>query len=166
MISFISNRINFVNETQTIKTGGLIMKLVRYNPLTELDYWENSFNSIFRDSFLKTNTNKPWYPAVDILNEEDNIILNIELPGVKKDDITINIKDKVLTIKGERKLENEEKKENYFRKERSYGSFNRSFNLSDDVLIDEVCADFKDGVLKVALQKDKAREEVKQITIN
>jgi HSP20 family protein len=140
------------------------MRLVRYNPINELAFWGNAFN----DSFFNTkpNTNESWYPAVDILNEKEDVVLNIELPGVKKEDISINIEDRVLTIKGERKFEKEEKKDSYVRKERSYGSFKRSFSLSDDVLIDEVNADFQDGVLKLTLKKDTAKEEVKQITIN
>jgi HSP20 family protein len=144
------------------------MRLVRYNPLNELAFWENSFNSFFNDSISNKNTktDKGWYPAVDILNKQENIVLNVELPGVKKEDISVNIEDKVLTIKGERKFENEEKKDSYYLKERSYGSFKRSFNLSDEVLTDEVNADFKDGVLKVSLKKDTTKEEVKQITIN
>ena len=144
------------------------MKLVRYNPFNELAFWGNSFNDFFNDSFFntKTKTDEFWYPAVDILDEKENVVINVELPGIKKEDVSVNIEDRVLTIKGERKFENEEKKDNYFRKERSYGSFKRSFSLSDDVLIDDVTADFKDGVLKVTLKKDNTKEEVKQITIN
>ncbi|MBU8910267.1 MAG: Hsp20/alpha crystallin family protein [Desulfobacterales bacterium] len=140
------------------------MRLVRYNPMNELAFWGNSFN----DSFFNTKpkTEESWYPAVDILNEKDNVVLNIELPGVKKEDISVNIEDRVLTIKGERKFENEEKKDSYFKKERSYGSFKRSFSLSDDILTDNVDADFKDGVLKLTLKKDNTKEEIKQITIN
>ncbi len=142
------------------------MRLVKYNPFNELAFWGNSFNDFFSDSISKTKTDEPWYPVVDIFNEKDNVVLNVELPGVKKEDISINIEDRVLTIKGERKFENEEKKNHYFRKERSYGSFQRSFSLSDDVLTDDVTADFEEGVLKLTLKKDTAREEVKQITIN
>ena len=142
------------------------MKLVRYNPFNEPAFWKNSFNDFFNDDFFKTETSESWHPAVDILNEKDNVVLNVELPGLKKENISVNIEDRVLTIKGERKFENEEKKDCYYRKERSYGSFKRSFSLSDDVLIDDVAADFKDGVLKLTLKKDTTKEEVKQITIN
>lgn len=138
------------------------MRLTRYNPFNELAFWGNSFN----DSYCKTKTDDSFYPAVDILSEKDDVILNIELPGVKKDDISIDIKDRVLTIKGERKFESEEKKDTYYRRERSYGSFERSFSLSEDILVDEVNAEFENGVLKLTLKKDMAKEEVKQITIN
>ena len=142
------------------------MRLVRYNPLNELALWGNSFNGFFNDSQLKTKENGSWYPAVDILNEKENVILNIELPGLKKDDISVKIEERVLTIQGERKIENEENKENYYRRERTYGSFKRSFKLADDVLIDDVNADYKDGILQLTLKKDTAKEELKQITIN
>jgi HSP20 family protein len=150
-----------------IKTkGGKIMRLVKYNPLNELAFWGNSFNHLFNDSILKTKNSESWYPAVDILNTKDSVVLNIELPGLKKEDITVKIEDRVLTIEGERKIETEENRENFFRQERTYGNFKRSFHLSDDVLIDDVNADFKDGVLKLVLKKDNTKEELKQITIN
>jgi len=103
---------------------------------------------------------------VDVLNKDDNIVLNVELPGINKEDISINIEEKILTIKGERKLESKESSDNYYRRERAYGSFKRSFSLSDDIVTDDVTADFKDGILKVTLKRDKTKEEVKQITIN
>ncbi len=142
------------------------MRLVKYNPLNELAFWGNSFNDFFNDSVLKTKDSESWYPAVDILNEKENVVLNIELPGLKKEDISVKIEDRVLTIEGERKIDNEKTKENYYRRERTYGSFKRSFNLSDDVLIDDVDASFKDGILKLTLKKDNTKEELKQITIN
>jgi HSP20 family protein len=142
------------------------MRLVRYNPLNEMAFWGNSFNHFFNDSVLKSETNQAWSPAVDILNNEDNVVLNIELPGLKKEDISVKIEERVLTIQGERKTDSEENKENYYRRERTYGNFKRSFNLSDDVLIDDVNADFKDGILKLTLKKDTTKEELKQITIN
>lgn len=144
------------------------MRLVRYNPINRPTFWENSFNTLFNDSFFNTGnkTNGTFYPAVDIYNEKDDVVLNVELPGISKEDISINIEDRVLTIKGERKFDHEDKEKHVYRKERSYGCFSRSFTLSDDVLTDDVTADFKDGVLKVTLKKDTTKEEIKQITIN
>ncbi|MCG8615424.1 MAG: Hsp20/alpha crystallin family protein, partial [Desulfobacterales bacterium] len=107
-----------------------------------------------------------WTPAVDIVSNDDTVDLNVELPGMKKEDITVNIEDRVLTIAGERKVENEEKKENYYRRERRYGSFKRAFTLSDDILTDEITAEYTDGILKVSLRKDTVTEKVKQITVN
>lgn len=141
------------------------MRLVRYNPLNELAHFSNSFNSLFNESFFRTGKEDAWYPEVDILNDKDNIVLSVDLPGIEKEDIAVNIEDKVLTISGERKFENEDKKDGYYRKERRYGSFKRSFSLSDDIMTDDVSADFKNGVLKITLKKDMAKEEVKQITV-
>lgn len=142
------------------------MRLVRHNPINELAFWRNPFDDFYSLFNAKSETEASWYPTVDILNEEEHVMLSVDLPGVKKEDISINIEDRVLTLKGERKFENEEKKGSYFRKERSYGNFKRSFSLSDDILIDDVKADFQDGVLKITLKKDNNKEEVKQITIN
>ena len=94
------------------------------------------------------------------------VVLKVELPGVKKEEISINIEDRVLTIKGEKKRETQEKKDNRYREEISYGSFKRSFSLSDDILTDDVIADYKDGMLNVTLTKNNTTQAVKQITIN
>ena len=140
------------------------MRLVRYNPFNDPTFWGSSFNDFFKDTQARDNT--PWSPVVDILNKKDHVVLNMELPGMKKEEISINIKDRVLTIKGDKKIENEDKKDHYYRKERVYGCFKRSFTLSEDVRIDDVSADFKDGVLTLTLKKDTTKEEVRQITIN
>ena len=140
------------------------MRLVRYNPFNDPTFWGSSFNDFFKDTQARDNT--PWSPVVDILNKKDHVVLNMELPGMKKEEISINIEDRVLTIKGDKKIENEDKKDQYYRKERVYGCFKRSFTLSEDVRIDDVSADFKDGVLTLTLKKDTTKEEVRQITIN
>ncbi len=140
------------------------MKLVRYNPFNDIDFWGNSFNSCFNDSVVREKRSQGWTPVVDILSQNDTVVLNVELPGMKKENISVNIEEKVLTIKGERKLENEDNV--FHRRERYYGNFKRSFNLSDDILTDEVSADYTDGILKVTLKKDTTKEEVKEITIN
>lgn len=142
------------------------MKLVRYNPFREIDFFGNSFNDFFNDSFFNNKKHESFSPAVDISTKDDTVILSVELPGVSKEDISVNIEDKVLTIKGERKSETEDKKETYYRRERYFGSFKRSFTLSDEILTDEVSADYKDGILKITLKKDNTKEEIKQISIN
>lgn len=142
------------------------MRLVRYNPLNELSVLRNSFDDFFTDPVFKTRNSQCFSPAVDIENKTDYVELNVELPGMKKDEISVNIEDKVLTISGERKIETEDKKKNYYRRERNFGSFKRAFTLSDDILTDEVSADYVDGVLKIVLKKAKVKEEIKQITVN
>ena len=142
------------------------MKLVRYNPFYDVDFFGNTFNSFFNDGLTSPKRSKLWSPVVDIASNDDEVMINVELPGINKEDIHVNIENNILTIKGERKSETEDKKETYHRKEMVYGSFKRSFSLSDDILTDDVSADYKDGILKITLKKDKTKEEVKQITIN
>ena len=138
------------------------MKLVRYNPFNEINLWNNFFN----DSFFNTREKENWTPAVDIVDRNDTILINIEVPGVQKDDFNVSIVDKVLTISGQRKFEKSEGKDTYYRKERIYGSFKRSFSLSDDIITDEICADYKAGILTITLKKNTTKEKIKQITVN
>lgn len=142
------------------------MRLVRYNPFNELSIFKNTFDDFFTDPVFKNRETKAFSPAVDILNKADAVELNVELPGFSKDDIKVNIEDRVLTISGEYKDETENKEKTYYRRERRYGSFKRAFSLSEDVLTDEVTADYKDGILKITLKKDTAKDEVKQIAIH
>jgi HSP20 family protein len=94
-----------------------------------------------------------WVPAVDIYETKDSIVLNIELPGISKEDISLEVKDSTLTIKGEKKLEKDVKEENYHRMERSYGSFMRAFTLPSTVQQEKVKAKSKDGVLEISIPK-------------
>lgn len=145
------------------------MRLVRYNPFSELSFFGNfpdPSDRFFHDPIFKSRNHESWHPAVDIMEDGRNIILNVELPGMNKEDISVHIEDKILTIKGERKCENEEKNDRYYKKELIYGSFSRAFNLSDDILVDDVSADYKDGILKITLKRDETKETVKKITIH
>jgi len=99
-----------------------------------------------------------WSPALDVYETENDIVVKAELPGMKPEDVDISVVGDTLTIKGEKKQEEEIKKENYYRLERSYGSFQRSLRLPVDVKPDKIKATYKDGVLKVTLPKS---EEVK-----
>ena len=99
-----------------------------------------------------------WAPAVDIYEKASDVVLKAELPGVDPKDVDIRIENNVLTLKGERKLEGDVKRESYHRVERSYGSFTRSFTLPSTVDTSSVKADYKDGVLRITLPK---REEAK-----
>ncbi len=141
------------------------MRLVRYNPFNEFSVFKNTFDDFFNTPAISRAEARQFTPAVDIVDREDHVELNVELPGINKEDIKVNIEDRVLTISGEHKNENEEKKENYYRRERRYGSFKRAFSLSEEILTDEVTADYKDGILKITLKKDTAKAQVRQITI-
>ncbi len=99
-----------------------------------------------------------WLPAVDVIDEKDKLRIKADLPGVDKNNVEVNIEDGVLTIKGERKQEKEEKDKNYYRRECFYGVFERSISLPAEVDIEKAEANYKDGVLEIILPK---KEEAK-----
>jgi len=103
-----------------------------------------------------------WAPSCDVYETENELVLKLELPEVKKEDIKVQVDGSVLTIRGERELEKDIKKENYHRMERSYGEFVRSFTLPPTLDPNTLTAESKDGVLRIALKK---REEAKAKTI-
>ncbi len=106
-----------------------------------------------------------WAPAVDVSENENEILVKADLPGLRKEDITVSLNDGVLTIKGERKYEDEKKEKNYHRIERAYGVFERSFNVGNSVDAAKIKANYKDGVLDLVLPKTESAQP-KQITIN
>lgn len=132
------------------------MFLVPYIRKPEMPVLSRLFEDFFSDfpwisSFPELREN--WMPSVDILEKDGNIILRAELPGMTEKDIDLKIEGDTLTLKGERKMDNEDKKSNYHRIESFYGSFTRSFRLPDTVDLDKVNAEYKNGVLTVTLPK-------------
>lgn len=110
------------------------------------------FDTFFGDGGEDLAT-RTWTPAVDIQETDDGYRLQVELPGLSKDDVQITLENNVLRLSGERKFEKETKKENYHRIERTYGTFSRSFALPTQVSSDKVEATFKDGVLSILVPK-------------
>lgn len=142
------------------------MAIIRWQPWKEVDSFKQEMDNMF-NNFLGRYSDRDWgsgawQPSVDLVENDDNFLMTAELPGMKKEDITLNLVNNVLTLKGEKKTERELKEDKYYRLERSAGSFQRSFNLPADVQVDKVTAEFKDGVLKVTLPK---KEEVKPKSI-
>ena len=134
------------------------MTLMRTNPWTAVPTLQNRVNRLFDDMFPEIREGvdtglMEWRPMVDTYEKDDAIIVNAELPGVKKDDISIDVKNNILTISGERKDEEDVNEDNFFRKERFYGKFQRSFTLPENVDPDQVDAAYKDGVLEVKIPK-------------
>ena len=116
------------------------------------------------DPFADLLTNGRWVPAVDIFeNDKQELVLKAELPDMKREDITVTFENSTLTIKGERKFENEAKKESFHRVERAYGTFSRSFSLPPTVDATRIAAKYEAGVLTVTLP---FREESKPRSIN
>jgi HSP20 family protein len=110
-------------------------------------------------------TTTGFAPLVDIYEDEHNITLKIEVPGIDEKDIDVRIENNTLTVHGERKIEKEEKEENFRRVERQYGSFTRSFTLPTTVDPEKVSAIYDKGILKISLAK-KAEAKPKQIKVN
>jgi HSP20 family protein len=145
--------------------------VTRFYPYRELNTLQDRVNRLFHESFtggegrdesLATST---FAPAVDVYEDEHNITLKIEVPGIDEKDIDVRIENKTLTVHGERKFEKEEKEENYRRVERQYGSFSRTFTLPNSVDTESVSADYEKGVLKIKFAK-KAESKPKQIKVN
>src|ERR1700751_1727477 len=131
---------------------------------------QDRMNRIFREAFRPEGsdealTTSNFAPPVDVYEDEHNITLKIEVPGIDERDINVSIENNTLTVHGERKFEKEEKEENYRRVERQYGSFTRTFTLPSTVDPENVQANYDKGVLKVQLAK-KAEAKPKQIKVS
>jgi len=106
-----------------------------------------------------------WAPAIEVFQKEGNMIVRAELPGVNKDDVKVQVNNDGLVIQGERKEEHEEKREGFYRSERSYGQFYRAIPLPDDINLDQVRADFNNGVLEITVPVPQAQQRRKEIPI-
>ena len=137
------------------------MAIVRYDPVRELDSLQGEVNRLF-DGFFGTRSSgrgaSRWLPAMDLIERGDEFILRADLPGMSEDDVSIEIKDHVLTISGERKSEREEEGDSFYRAERAFGSFTRTLTLPEGVEPDAVTAKFAAGVLEVRVPKPAERK--------
>ena len=135
------------------------MAIVRFEPFREL---QDRMNRLFHESYRAQGAEDDWAlggtwaPAVDIYEQDNNIVLKAELPGVDPKDVDIRLENNTLTLSGERKFDNEVKKENYHRVERAYGAFLRNVRLPMAADGSKVTATFKNGVLVVTLPKTPA----------
>ena len=147
--------------------------LTRWEPFREFSTMQdrmNRMNRLFRESYSPEGpeealTTTSFAPPVDIYEDEHNITLKLEVPGIDEKDIDVRVEGNTLTVHGERKIEKEEKEENFRRVERQYGSFTRSFTLPSSVDPAQVIANYDKGVLKINLAK-KAEAKPKQIKVN
>ncbi len=139
--------------------------LTKWDPWREMARAQEEMGRLVDDRFVfRAGESLGWTPATDIYEDEEGLTLKFELAGVEPKDVDIRFENGVLTIKGERKLEKEEKKENYHRVELSYGAFNRSFSLPPTVDADKIEAESKIGVLVIHLPK-KAEAKPKSIQV-
>ena len=147
------------------------MALIRWDPFREMSSLQERMNRLMSDFRTRSPFGEEemaqgaWIPAVDIYETKDSIMLNVELPGVTKEDMALEVKDNTLTIKGEKRLEKDLKEENFHRMERTYGSFMRSFTLPSTVHQEKVKAKFKDGILEITLPKAEEAKP-KQIRVD
>jgi HSP20 family protein len=142
--------------------------ITRWDPFREFVTLQDRMNRLLRDSqggqeeALTTTT---FAPPVDVYEDEHNVTLKIEVPGIDEKDIDVRVENNTLSVHGERKFEKEEKEENFRRVERQYGSFIRTFTLPSTVDPEKIQANYDKGVLKIELAK-KAEAKPKQIKVN
>jgi HSP20 family protein len=144
--------------------------LTRWQPFREFSTVQDRMNRLFRESYSPEGpeealTTTSFAPPVDIYEDEHTIAVKMEVPGIDEKDIDVRIENNTLTVHGERKIEKEEKEENFRRVERQYGSFTRSFTLPSSVDSGQVSANYDKGVLKISMAK-KAEAKPKQIKVN
>jgi HSP20 family protein len=146
------------------------MNLMRWNPFAELSRFQRELNRVADDPLFRRMRDREeeldwgWQPPVDIYEDPERYVVSAEVPGMKPEDVHVNLENNILTLKGERKLEHEEMKDNYRRVERVYGGFVRSFTLPSTVDESKIAAEYRDGVLRLSLPK-RPEEKPKQIEI-
>src|SRR5262249_20103266 len=155
--------------TDILKEDFAMTVVTRWEPFREFATLQDRMNRLFRESYNEGRdeslTTSSFARAVDVYEDEHKVTLKIEVPGINENDIDIRVENNTLTVHGERKIEKEEKEENYRRVERQYGSFTRSFSLPQTVDTENVSATYDKGVLKITLPK-KAEAKPKQIKVN
>ncbi len=151
------------------------MALVRWEPVRELDSIQSEMNRLF-NTFFDTPSGggagsaapmRRWMPAMDLVEHEDHFLLSADLPGMRQEDVKLEVSDGVLTVSGERKTAHEERKGGYIRIERATGAFQRALTLPEGVDPEQVAASFHDGVLEVRIPKPVERKPHRvQIAVN
>src|SRR3954469_1003996 len=132
------------------------MTIVRWEPLRELSSLQNEMNRLFNTVFdppVANGGNRRWVPAMDLVETADDFVLRADLPGMRQEEVKIEVEDTVLTVSGERKAEHEAREEGFYRLERAFGAFSRSLTLPKGVNAEAVSASFSNGVLEVHIPK-------------
>jgi len=135
----------------------------RIDPFGDFDLFQDwgrplGISRLMRDALRGMAAPVRWLPPVDIVESDEGYVITVELPGAKKEDVNVECHENVLTIKGEKRSEREEKSEHRHYVERSYGSFSRAFSLPGDAAADKVKASFREGVLSVEIPKAESRK--------
>ena len=145
------------------------MTIIRWDPYRDVVALQNRMNSLFQD-FSRNGENEAvtatgFVPPVDIYEDEHKLVLKIEIPGMRQQDLDVRMENNTLTVKGERSFQSEGKEENFHRVERRYGSFYRSFTVPNTINPESIKADYDAGVLRVELEK-KPESKPRQIKVN
>ena len=147
------------------------MAIIRWEPARELQSIQQEMNRLFGTFFDSPagagdgGALRRWIPAMDLIEEDDRYVLRADLPGVREDEVHVELEDNVLTISGERKSEHEERKEGYYRVERASGAFSRSLTLPEGIDPESIQARFEKGVLEVRVPKPEERKP-RRVEIN
>jgi HSP20 family protein len=146
------------------------MELVRWEPFEGLNRIQSRINDLFAETFGRPRAFSPatsavWLPPVDVLESRDSYLIRAELPGMKNEDFSLEVKDGTLTLSGERKLEEPADGVEYHRIERVAGKFVRSFSLPQTVRSDDIKASYRDGILEIHIPKTE-KAKPKQISID
>lgn len=140
------------------------MALIKFEPLKELENFHTSMQHFFEDFPVFGDYSKQNFsPRIDVSETENSILIEAEIPGVKKEDIKVSLQENMISIKGEKKSEQKDKSKNYYSCERSYGAFERTFALPENVDKNNIDAEFKEGVLKIRLNKTHPAEKEEKI---
>ena len=147
------------------------MDIMRWEPFQSLSQVQSRINNLYEGAFgtphLHHSSGEVWYPPVDILESKENYLLRAELPGMKKEDFNLELKDSTLTLSGERKFEEAVNGVDYHRVERVAGKFSRSFYLPQTVKHDGITATYRDGILEVSVPKaEEAKPRQIAVSLN
>src|SRR5207237_7596783 len=144
------------------------MSIIRYDSVRDLRAVQDEVNRLFTGNMARFDdegiARGSWSPSVDIYENKDQIVLEAELPGMKREDFDLSVENNVITLRGERHFEKKDESDNYHRVERAYGTFLRSFTLPNTVSAEDAAADYRNGVLRVTLPK-RAETKARRIEI-
>ena len=146
------------------------MALVKWDPFRDVAQLQNRINRMFDESFGRSlelnddDSQRTWRPPVDIYETTSGIVLAVELPGITKENVSVEVKDDVLTLKGERLPNPAINEDDYYRRERLFGPFKRAFTLHQNIQPELIKATFKDGILEIEIPRP-LKEQPKQVTV-
>ena len=146
------------------------MTVIRWDPFQNVNALQDRINRIFEETFPRDNEQEDlslsaWKPFVDIYETEEGVVIMADLPGVQKETVSVEVKNNVLTLKGERRVQPDVDDKQYLRRERIFGVFHRSFSLKSTISPDKIKANFKEGVLTIRVPRPE-EEKPRQIAVN